>query len=186
MKKLFIILLVIISFALVGFSVNKAQAHHYQWCEGDDCHVIVPTITPTSTPTPEIIVTPTATPTPILEPQNGSGGSSQAPDGDKSTTNPLGPCGDVPPAKVANFIVVTDPLGLKLEWSLFLDAQTVDIRFGLHDGQWIYGQLGLANDGHYVVQGLQPNTPYFFQIAGQNGCAIGTWSDTVDPQWQGK
>lgn len=148
-----------------------------------------PTVTPTCTPTPELKPSPTATPTPSLTPTPeltvstpitaGNSGTTSSSTGNPGTFT----CTETPPNDVANFVVVNNPLGLELEWAIVQNADHVDLRYGLHDGDWQYGALNLPNTGNYIVENLTPHTPYFFQIAGVKGCTIGNWSATYDPVW---
>lgn len=95
-------------------------------------------------------------------------------------------CSDTVPGDVPNFVVTVKPEGMLLEWAIVPGANSIHIRYGLTNGEWIYGALNIPNTGNYLVQGLVPNHAYWYEIAGVNKCAVGAWSKAVDPIYTGK
>lgn len=140
---------------------------------------------PTPTPIeeePEVTPTPPEEPT---EPKEEAGGWSPEPEGNRSTTGEPGVCSDRIPADVANINVLTGTPNdgkVEVQWSLPEGANQVHIRFGKYsDEGYPHALLNTPNDGNEIIGELTNGTNYKFQVAGVNGCSVGSWSKMFDP-----
>lgn len=143
-----------------------------QGCK-EDC------VTETPTPTPTDEVTPTPTPEDHQEGLTSNFSSNFSQSG-----NPT--CPDLKPTKVqdvwySDYQIAGATASLKLNWGLNSNYNKVVIAYGDEKGQWLYGVPETENNGSYTIGNLTPNKTYWFSVAYRNGCAVGEFSDPVDP-----
>ncbi len=55
------------------------------------------------------------------------------------------------------------------------------LEYGTASGDYAYGALDIGPKGtrQYLVEGLSPNTTYYFRVRAGNGCAAGEWSNEI-------
>lgn len=63
------------------------------------------------------------------------------------------------------------------------------LEYGTKPGEYQYGVQDMGvnerNQMTYQVNALSPNTTYYFKVRGQNGCAIGNWSNEISAKTKG-
>ena len=131
---------------------------------------------PTPIPRPTLILTPTPTPTPEKggEVKLGPPGYTNNPDGSPS-------CGDTAPEGVSEIWVESEIVNdncVDVHWSPPTGADKAHIWYSEVDGEWRYALLETPNDGIEEIRCLKNGVRYYFQVAGVNGCAVGSWSNS--------
>ncbi len=92
------------------------------------------------------------------------------------------PCTDQLPSSAPQLFVpgIVNANGqVTLAWSAVSPVTTYAINFGVQPGVYLFGNNSVGNVTSYTVSGLTPNTQYYFQVLGINGCAPGPRSNEV-------
>lgn len=131
-----------------------------------------PTPTPTATPTP------TSAPTPTPTPGGGSSSPSSSGGGDSNVCRNEAPRG----APVLTAATAESPTSVRLFFQK-AEEPLVDygLQYGYASGQYVFGANNIGNKyiTSIVVSSLAPNTVYYFQLRGNNGCAFSKWSNEI-------
>ena len=130
----------------------------------EDCSEPTPTPTPepSPTPTPEPTPTPTPGPTPTPTPSDNPGCPFSSP-----TAAPV----------LSGFR--SSATSIVLTWNSVGPVTHYMVRYGTSSGNYQYGLTDIGNTTIYEVKDLQPNTVYYFEVAGANECAAGHWSNEL-------
>lgn len=110
-------------------------------------------------------------PTPTPTPGNGGNGGNG---GDK----PECPASSPTAAPVVSAFR-SSPTSVVLTWNSVGPLTHYSLRYGTSPGNYEYGATNIGDVIMYEVKDLEPNKPYYFQIAGVNDCAAGHWSNEV-------
>ena len=89
-------------------------------------------------------------------------------------------CSDTAPSSApALFLLSTGGNSILLGWTSVSPVTHYMIRYGGSSGVYIYGASDVGNVTQFNVEALSGGTVYYFQVAGVNGCAPGSWSNEV-------
>lgn len=94
-------------------------------------------------------------------------------------------CGTTPPGATAPWLYAATPQSSSAILLSFTDAQSpfnhYSLRYGPYLGHYTFGidQFGQLGTRTELVSALSPNTTYYFEVRGGNGCAPGPWSNEI-------